>query len=556
MLKSLKIKNFALIKELTISPCKNLNIITGETGAGKSIIINAISLLLGKRGDIKFIRNGEKKLVVEAEFEFQENTSINNFLIANEYFEDEKELLIRREIYMNGKSRCFINDMPAKVSLLSELGAFLIDIHGQHDHQRLMQKENHLDFLDKYISHNLENYKKNFLTFKQMLKEYKNLITQKEEKSNRISLIKYHLKEIDAIKPKENEDFEIDKELKKLESVEELKKSAEKINYISQAGKNSILNGIYDLKKECANFVAIEKDEFENYLEDLESAYISIKEFADSTSFFASNIDFNENKLNQLNSRYTELKKIMKKFGPEISDVLKYSQEIKKELEQGDNFDVLLTEKEKVLDILKQKLIKEANQISQLRRKKSLEFATLIEKEFTVLGLKNSKIEVRWNDFLPKSENLTINGFDNCEFFICTNVGEDFKPLAKTASGGEISRIMLAIKTVIGAKSVVETMIFDEIDTGISGKTAEMTAKKLKLLSNERQLFIITHLPVIAAYATNHFYVSKKVVKEKTESSIKLLSDDERKFEIAKLIGGNYTSENSLNNAEELLKIG
>lgn len=547
MLEKLKIQNFALIKDLELFPEKGLNIVTGETGAGKSIIINALSLILGKRGDVRFVRNGEKKLIVEGEF--SQNQDVSNLLKEKGYGEEEGGLIIRREISSTGKSRAFVNDCPVKLDMLLQIGDKLIDLHGQHDHQSLLNKELHVGILDRYGDIDTTAYSNCYEKFYTIKQKYRQTINRRKERTDRLDLINYHYKEICEIDPQENEDVEIDLELKKLESVEEIKNCGLRVEDITQGAEVSVLEQVERLKEECGKLVVFNSD-FDKFNEDLESAYIAIQEFSNSASFFVSSVEFDEERFDYLNERFALLRQIKKRFGPEILDVIKYKQEIELELKEGGSFDDIIEKLEKEVNKAELVLRSEAGKLEVKRKKFAKLFKDEIDREFAEIGLKSAEFMVKFQE-----NNLFLeSGTDVVEFYIKTNVGDRFNPLAKTASGGEISRVMLSIKNIISAKEGVNTLVFDEIDTGISGGIAEMVGKKLEKLSQNNQLFVITHLPVIAAKGSTHFFVQKKVENNETKTSIKKLDRDERIAEISKMIGGS-TSENARKSVAELLTL-
>ncbi len=558
MLKKLTIQNFALIKNLEFIPDEGLNIITGETGAGKTIIVNALSLILGKRSDTTFIRHGEQKLFIEAEFSLTK-PSIISFLKRNDYFDTESDdnlLYIRREVSSTGKSRAFINDSPVKINLLQELGTLLIDFHGQHDHQSLFNKELHLHILDRFLALDLSSYQEQFRNYITLKNRLSSFLKRKKEKNDRIELISFQKKEIEKVKiESDDEDILLDKELKKLDSIEDIKKSAKNIENIINA--NSILPSLSILKEESLKLSEVDKN-FKKIAQDLESSYLSIEDFNSSADYLANSIEFNEEQYNYLNNRFEEFQKLKKKYGPKLEDVLKYYEEISSELEDGESFDEIISKMKKELDSLKNKLYLLAKSISKTRRKGSLEFKKEIEKQFLEVGLKNSEFDVRFAENNDEETELELQetGIDEIEFYIKTNVGDKFNPLVKTASGGEISRIMLAIKTITNSKEGVDTLVFDEIDTGISGEISEKVGNKILNLSKlGKQIFTITHIPFIASRGDSHFVVRKKIVNNSTETSLTKISKEERVTEISQMISSSINgSENLRASAEEMIK--
>lgn len=553
MLKVLKIKNFALIKEFEFYPKDGLNIITGETGAGKSIVINSLSLILGKRADTGFIRTGEKKLSVEGVFDI--TPEVQSLLEGEGYDSQENELTITREVHATGKSRAFVNDSPANLSLLESIGSLLVDLHGQHDHQSLFNKDIHLSIIDEYVGltddkffDELNTYKNQFSEYRKAKKKLSELLEKSSEMKEKLELLNYQKKEITRVAPKIDEDTEIHEELKKLERVEDIKKSASICENLVEGNKFSVISAIEQLKEQCEELSNFNPDLLA-YEKDLESALITISDFVNDARYFADTVEFDEEEYNSLSDRYNELSKLKKKFGPDISDVLEYEKKIDVELSDGVDFDEVIEKTEKRSKDLYSDVLKRSGEISIKRLKGAESFCNAVNKELAQVGLKNASLKV---DF-TKSE-PTADGIDKAEFFIRTNVGDTYKPLKKTASGGEISRVMLSIKNVMSSQNSAPTLIFDEIDTGISGHVAELVAKKLEELSYRRQVFVITHLPVIASKGSTHFKAEKMVVNNSTETKLTYLTVSDRIKEISSMIGGDLTQA-SLSKAEELLKI-
>lgn len=549
MLKKLYIKNFALIRELEFYPQAGLNIITGETGAGKSIIINALGLILGQRADTEFLRHGESRLIVEGVIDSSD--TIKKFLLENELDDHGAEIIIRREITDAAKNRAFINDTPVKLNTLQELGDLLIDFHGQHAHQSLFKKELHLQILDRFADIDLTGYQELFQVVQRTDLELKQLRSAEKQKREELEFASYHYKEISEVEPRNSEDDEIDRELTVMEGIEEYKNTAARIESIVYGDEAGLLQSIARLKAEFIRILKFKPD-LELFANDLESSAISLKEFADQSMLAAGNAEFDQERYNELSERLNKLKILKKKFGPGLDDVLSYYSKLQNMMDDGGDYESRIYNLEKKLTTLSDNLYQQAVRISVARKAAADKFCKLINTEFSQLGLKSAALQV---NFFENGQ-PEIEGLEKAEFFIRTNVGSVFAPLIKTASGGEISRVMLAIKTIISQKEAVNILVFDEIDTGISGSVAEMVGEKMISLAKEKQIFVITHLPVIASRGEHHYRVEKMVVNHQTETLIKKLAHNERVVEIAAMMGGQSALKSAEAGAIELLGKG
>ncbi|MDA3838676.1 MAG: DNA repair protein RecN [Candidatus Delongbacteria bacterium] len=540
LLSKLTINNLAIIDHLEFSPQDGLNILTGETGSGKSIIIASLNLILGNKIDKTLIRTGEDKLSVEAEFT-NIDEDIKSILNFNDYLLFEDPLIIRRELNTSNRSRAFINDSPVKIDILSEIGKKLIDVHGQHEHQSLLDKNNHLAILDNYLDINTGGISKIYFKLINFRKELEKTIREENDLKDKKELLDYHKKEIEEISPETDEDVLVDKELRELENIEGLKKTSDQIDQITSGSAHSILTSIDILKKKCDELSDI-NPEFKEFDKDIDTAYTTFSEFNDSASRYVGGLEFDEERFSYLNNRLTKLTKIKKKFGPEISDVINHLEEINSQLNSIDNISFDIEKLNKVIKETEEQIKIACIEISNKRKKGSIELLAKINREFKDVGLSAAEI-----NFIFNEKDISENGMDDVELFIRTNIGEDSKPLSKIVSGGEVSRIMLAIKNIISKKKGINILIFDEIDSGISGRIAEKVGAKLEALSMNKQLFVITHLPAIAQKGIHHFSVRKEVNNNKTTVKIKKLEGSDRLKEIDSLVSGDKTTkENKL----------
>ncbi len=545
-IKRLSIKNLAIIESLEVDFEKGLNIITGETGAGKSIIISSLKLILGTKADADMIRAGEDKLTVEAEFSDINPETVKFIRYTEPDF--RQPLIIRREVYKSRRSRIFINDTPVSSDIITELGNIMIDIHGQHDHQSLLNKDTHINILDERAGISTLKAAELYAEDLSLNKEIERIIKDENDLKDKRELLEYHYKEINEISPEENEDKEISTELKKMENIEDIKKICQAVTDTVSGSESSLLSKLNYIKNKCGQLSEIDK-QFEPFINDLESAYSSVTEFGNSSELFSNSLEFDEEKYGRMSDRYSQLKKLMKKFGPELSDVIKYFGSIKSQLNSIENVSF---DKDKLLKRskeLKKEIEDECSRLTSKRKEGIKKLEKEINAEFKDIGLQNAEISVN----LSKKD-ISPDGWDSVEFYIKTNIGEESKPLSKIASGGEISRIMLSIKNIISSEKGVGIAVFDEIDSGISGQIAEKVGEKLFKLAQNKQVIAITHLPSIASKGKTHFSVRKKVIKDRTVTDIIKLTKDQRIDEIASLISAGKTVEDSKKVAKKLLE--
>lgn len=566
MLKSLQIKDYALIENIFVEFDKGLNIITGETGAGKSILLDAMSLLLGERASVESIRKGADKSVVEGIFEASNNRKIIEFLKHNKIdFSDE--LIVRREISNKGSNRCFINDTPVNLNLIKEIGSFLVDLHGQHEHQSLLKSETHIEALDEYAGTNnlLEDFKR---LLNQVTKEGAELKSIKEKESiikEKKDLYSFQIKEIDKFSPQEGEEEKLLEELKILENSEkllELTNLVYNLLYESDGSVQEILGKIRGGIKELRE---IDKS-FEDANEELNSVLTLINDIAVFVRNYKDKIELDPSRLEAARNRISEYNSMKKKYGGSVKALLEHRKKIGEEFNLAENFTEQISIKTENLNTLRIECGLKAKELSEKRKEAVLKLAPEIEKILMNLGIQNATFNVKFinesvsseleNHLIVENKKVKYNrsGIDDVEFFISLNAGEDVKPLIKVASGGEISRIMLSLKTILAKSEKLPLLIFDEIDVGVSGRIAQKVGEALKSLASYHQIIAITHLPQIAGLADTHYLVEKKETDGRTVSAIRKLINDERIKEVAKLISGENITEASLKGAKELIR--
>ncbi len=568
MLEKLYIKNYLIIKEATLILKYGLNILTGETGAGKSIILDALSLLLGERADYSIIKKEGDKLIVEGIFNFTGKKKILEYIkkkdLTNESYEEL--VIIRRELTKKGISRCFINDTPVLISELKEFGDLIIDIHSQNEHQSLLKSETHISILNDYINNEklIEDYEKSFIEYKKLIEKYIEFENKKNELAEKRSFIDFQLKEINNVNPLPDEDVNIENELKKLENTEEISENiTASINYLKESDNNALSNISLSIK-ELRKVVKYDSN-LEKLLEDIESSYTVLKEAAYTLENYKNDLNFDFEKTESLRERYGQINFLKKKYNLSANELIKKAEELKQELNFADNFDEELDILNKKIETEKINVFDKALALSEQRVKSALELSKTINKYLKEAGLENADLKIsvkrkysdNQNNFTFKEKNkfisFNINGIDDVEFLIITNKGEEYQPLKKIASGGEVSRVMLAIKASLTGKDNIPILVFDEIDTGISGRIAGKVGKLIKELSKTHQIISITHLPQIASFSDNHLNVSKTEKNGETIANIKNLNEEEKTLEIAKLLSGEKVTEISIKGAKELI---
>ena len=565
MLKRLYIKNLAIIEESEIELGTGLNILTGETGSGKSLIFQAINLALGKRASFDLIRNGESKCVIELEFSGFDKEKINSILQDNELYNIEKVLIVRKEINSSGISRSFLNDSPIQLQELKQIAGLLYDHHGQLQTTNLMESEYQLGLIDDLAEHTelIEKFNTDYEVFQQSVKKLNSVINSAEKLRRDRDYWEFQLKEIQKVNPQLNEDEEIEQEIKVLENAEFLFNLS-----------NNIVEDLYDKEENAYSLIsrslkALKQinnidSQFSTQIDELNSAMIIVEESYRNLSDYKSNIEFNPDKIEDLRNRASELNMLTKKFGS-IQKAIELKDELQSNLKMIDNFDEELQKLMLEVEEKRKFLGNSAFDLSKSRVKNAKEISDKLNNEFQELGLEQSVIDIKvshsedfsGNNFIYdgiKKIKLSEIGIDEVEFMISTNKGESMKSMSDIASGGEMSRIMLAIKSLSRDKKKVQTLLLDEIDTGISGRIAQKVGKYMKKISGNVQILAITHLPQIAAHSDLHFQIEKKEENERTFSRVKLLKENEKLEEIAKLFSGEILTETSIINARQLVE--
>lgn len=539
MISHIRIKDFAIIDTVELDFHDGLNIITGETGAGKSIIIEAVSLALGSRADTAFIRSGKDKAIVQ--------------MVADL---DGEDYIITRELSASGKNVCKINDEIVSLSQLSKLCKRIADVHGQYDHQSLLNPENHLKLIDTYhdkeISPVREQVTELFQKYSDTKQKLASLLSNQAEAERKRDFMSFELSEINSAKTYTGEDDELSQKLNLLQNSEKIHQNLSNIYELLYESSPSATDGLgksLHMLQEISSF----SDEISAFHEGLSDVYYRIEDITSEIRKFKEGISFSPEVLEDAINRMNTLDSLKRKYGGSIETVLEYREKITLELEKIENIDSIRDKLTQELSEFENKLKDASKELSVLRKKSAKDIELRINYELKELNFKDTCFNVFFYDQDSGKSNFSANGTDRIEFLITTNKGEAPKPLVKIASGGEISRIMLAFKQIIGDFDLIPTMIFDEIDVGISGITASIVGKKLFDISKRHQIICITHLPQIAAFGDYHYKIDKEEVNGVTHTIVSPLVHLEKVNEIARLLGGINITDTTLKSAEELI---
>lgn len=562
MIQSLYIKDFALIDELEVRFQEGLNILTGETGAGKSIIIGALNMILGERADTGVIRRGADKAISEATIKLGKNKELEALLSENE-IEYGKYLILRREIRETG-SRAFVNDSPVNIGILKAVGDFLVDLHGQHDHQLLLKEDNHRGVIDSFgeIEPVLGSYQFEFYKMKELQKELAGFRKRESDLTEKTELYRFQVNELEQARLSVEEEEELTSEMNLLDNAEILDQKAAAISELAEHGENDILQMLNHLKLNLEDLSRIEP-EFESYLEEINAARVSVNEAVQFAERYRNNIEFNPKRLEELRQRQSELNRLQKKYQRDIPALISYLTDIKNELSIADNFDLEIEKLERAITEQSKTLANSAIALHKTREKIGSDLSIKIQEELEKLGIPHAQLAVRvdwvttengWIEIEGQTVECTPSGADDIRLFISTNKGEEPKPLARIASGGEISRVMLALKSILAKEQSLPVMIFDEIDTGISGEVSEKVGRVMRTLSEHCQIVAITHQPQIASQALHHYKVAKHEEGDRTITKILTLSQEDHIREVASLMSGSEISDSALLSAKELIE--
>lgn len=548
------IKNFAIIESLSLTFQEGMTVLTGETGAGKSIIIDALGLLVGGRGSADFIRHGEERLELQGLFALAEdNLACRNALIENGIDASDDMVVLERSLFRSGKNSCRINGKLVTTVLLRQIGSKLIDIHSQHEHQELMNEEFHLSLLDRFASDKIKpaltKYQTNFKEYQTIEKEWQNWTKNERELAQRLDMLRFQQQEI------ENADLQAGEEDRLLEQKNILA-NFEKLNenlqgaYAAIQGEPGGLEFVGEAMRQMETAASIHTD-YKAVSEAISSSYYMLEDSMSQIRQSLDQLEFQPEELNQIESRLNDLNQLKRKYGKTIEDIIQYEQEISSEMEKLTDSESHVGHLETKLATLKTELTKQAATLTDIRKKAAVTLEKQIKQELNQLYMEKAIFSVR---FEANKMELTELGQDSVVFYMSTNPGEPLKPLAKIASGGELSRMMLALKTIFSRDQGITSIIFDEVDTGVSGRVGQAIAEKIYAVSVGSQVLCISHLPQVAAMANHHYYITKKVQNKRTTTSVTVLKGVEKVEEISRMIAGIEVTELTKQHAKEMIE--
>ncbi|QGQ47167.1 DNA repair protein RecN [Metabacillus sediminilitoris] len=560
MLAELSIKNFAIIEALTISFEKGLTVLTGETGAGKSIIIDAIHLLAGARGSSEFVRYGEKRAELEGLFLLDDDHH-PVYSKCEEFGIDVSDgmIVLRRDLSSSGKSICRINGKLVTLAILREIGQYLVDIHGQHDNQELMNADNHLSLLDQYggqkVKQALEIYRDIFKNYDMLRKKITQLSDNEQEMAHRLDLLQFQLDEIESAELKPNEDVLLLEEKNQIANFEKVYDSLHN-SYNALHGEHKGLDWVGHAMSNLEDVASI-NETLKGLSETISNAYYLLEDLSYQVRNELESLEFDPERLNFVESRLNEINHLKRKYGQTVEEILVYSAKIEEEIDTIQNRESHLDKLQKELQSILQDLSIEAKNVTSIRNNYAKILIEEIHRELKELYMEKTTFDVNFSSKMTAENELkyTASGIDEVEFYLSTNPGEPLKPLNKTASGGELSRIMLAMKSIFSQHQGITSIIFDEVDTGVSGRVAQAIAEKIYRVSIGSQVLCITHLPQVAAMADTHLYIAKQTKSGRTKTSVKPLADEEKIKEIGRMIAGVEVTELSKEHAKELLSL-
>jgi len=553
MLKELKIENLAIIDELDIEFDKGFIVLTGETGAGKSIILSGINLLIGEKASVDMIRDGEENLVAQGVFDVDEEQKKALETMGIDI--DGDEIIIRRSYSRSGKARAFVNNVRISLTDLKEIASTLVDIVGQHSHQMLLNKNNHIKLLDSFLNKDEKDLKENLVNLLSQYREIdikiENIEKERKETLEKKEFYEYQLEEIEKLKLKDGEDELLEAEYKRVFNAEKIREKVyESLEYLKDdedSALSLITNSIKNIE-----YLGKYDERYIELAKRMENAYYELEDCANEIENISKGIDVTESDLDKIAGRMNILKRIKEKYKRTLPELIAYREYLKEKLSDIDSGDFKTKELKKELNKIKTEYDKIAEKMTNSRKEIAIKIENELLNELKFLNMEDAKLKVQIN----KLEKMTNDGYDEVEFFISTNVGQDLKPLNKIASGGEVSRVMLALKVIFSKVDNIPILIFDEIDTGIGGETVRKIALKLKEIGENTQIISITHSPVIASKASQQFYIEKYVENSKTISRVKKLSAEERIKEIGRMLVGEKINNEVLEIANKMLNEG
>ena len=554
MIQELSVHDFAIISSLNIEFKDGMTVLTGETGAGKSIIIDAMGLLVGGRGSSDFIRDGMDKWRIEGSFYVENKEEIEKYLEAIGIEMTDDLLVIQREIFRSGRNNCRINGQLVNTKLLREVGHFLVDIHGQNEHQELMNPSQHLDLLDNFgashLAHLSSEYKEHFKNYQELRHKVEQFYENEQEYVQRMDMLRFQYDEIESAQLVSGEEVVLLEERKKLLSFQQITDALKNTYQYLNGEESQTLDAVAQSMSEMASIEELD-DSYKEASDLIQTGYYSLQEALGSVTALMDTLELDEERLNEVDSRLDVIRQLKRKYGETVENILTYFETISEELSQSETDSMDIDHLEKALQKEEKELTRLAELLSKERHDIAKQLETDILKELKSLFMENTQFKVV---FEPLAEFYSF-GKDKVEFFISANVGEELKPLAKVVSGGELSRVMLAIKTIFSKTQGITSIVFDEVDTGVSGRVAQAIAEKIHEIGKNSQVLCITHLPQVAAISDTQYFIKKEIKDNRTETTVKELTEEERVNEIARMLSGAEVTPLTLDHAKELLSL-
>ena len=554
MLQELSIQNFAIIPKLNISFQPGMTVLTGETGAGKSIIIDAVGLLTGGRGSQDFIREGADKAVLQGLIDVEPGQPITQLLDELGIPLEDNQLLIHRELHKSGRNVIRVNGSLVNATTLKEIGQHLVDIHGQNEHQELMQVERHLSLLDEYgkktIGPVLEKYRAAYDTYRSLESAFHKRQADEQAWAQRLDMLSFQSKELADASLVEGEEEMLEAEYQELTNFQDVLAALSKAHEAFDGDWDN--NGLETISTAMSAMEDIEElsPKYATLTEAVRGAYYELQEAASEILSVRDGLEFDEERLREVDDRLNLIRSLERKYGATITDVLAHQAKVDAELAEMGGGEQSAAELAEQVEVAEQKARTLAEKLHELRLKAAKQLATKIHEQLSDLYMEKAVFSAH----ITEMKELNATGLDAVEFYIQTNPGEGAKPLVKIASGGELSRMMLAMKTIFSREQGITSIIFDEVDTGVSGRVAQAIAEKIAVIGRYSQVLTITHLPQVAAVADNHYFIEKQVVGDRTETSIHTLSEDERVNEVARMLSGDELTDAAKENARDLIQ--
>ena len=552
MLQTLSIKQFAIIDELEIHFSDGLTVLSGETGSGKSIIIDAIGQLIGMRASSDFVRHGEKKAIIEGIFDIDNSKEAISVLNELDIDIDEDFLLVKREIFSSGKSICRINNQIVTLQDLRKVMQELLDIHGQHETQTLLKQKYHLKLLDDYAENQYssvkEQYETTFNEYKEKKKELEELQSADQALLQRLDLMKFQFEELQEASLKEGEITQLESDIKRIQNSEKLSLALNNA-HVTLTDEHAITDRLYELSNHLQTIDDIIPGRFKKLKEDIDQFYYNLEDAKHELYDEMSNTEFDEQLLNELESRMNLLNNLKRKYGKTIDELITYQSKLESEISKIENYEESTSQLKEEIDLLYEKVIKYGQSLSKERRIVARTLRDHIVAEIQNLQMKDANLEI---SFQPL-ETPTIEGIEFVEFLISPNKGEPLKSLNKIASGGELSRIMLALKSIFVESRGQTAILFDEVDSGVSGQAAQKMAEKMRDIAKYIQVICISHLPQVASMSDHHLLISKMTKNDRTTTQVKELKKEDKIDEIARMISGASVTELTRENAREMI---